>query len=96
MTPYTTLVQPNEVAHTPGRRARQRRPLPPQETRDWMTAQETALALGCRVATVHRMRRGLIPGIEPLPCSQYGRKYVFWKASIACWRERNEKGGLAA
>jgi Helix-turn-helix domain len=61
-----------------------------------MTPAETALALGCSVATVHRMRRGLIPGIELLPYSQYGRKFVFRKASIARWQERNEKGGLAA
>jgi hypothetical protein len=38
----------------------------------------------------------LIAGIEPLPFSQYGRKVVFRKLSIAQWRERNEKGGLAA
>ena len=61
-----------------------------------MTPYETALALGCSVATVHRMRRGLIPGIEPLPCIQYGRKFVFRKASVARWQERNEQGGLAA
>ena len=88
-----SLSQPNVGARP---RTRARRPLPPQEARDWMTAEETALALGCSVATVHRMRRGQMPGIELLPCSQYGRKVVFRKASIARWRERNEKGGLAA
>ena len=88
-----SLVQANAAA-TP--RTRTRRLLPPQEARDWMTSEETALALGCSVATVHRMRRGLIPGIELLPFSQYGRKFVFRKASIARWQERNEKGGLAA
>jgi hypothetical protein len=77
-------------------RTRRRRPLPPLEARDWMTASETAIALGCSVATVHRMRRGLIPGVEPLPCSQYGRKVVFRKVSVACWRERSENRGLAA
>jgi hypothetical protein len=61
-----------------------------------MTASETALVLGCSVATVHRLRLGLIRGIEPLPYSQYGRKVVFRKSSVASWRERNEKGGLAA
>ena len=59
-----------------------------------MSASETALALGCSVATVHRLRRGLIPGVEALPCSQYGRKYVFRKASITLWQENNEKRGL--
>ena len=61
-----------------------------------MTPRETALTLGCSVATVHRLRRGLIPGIEPLPFSQYGRKIVFRKVSVGQWRERNEKGRLAA
>jgi hypothetical protein len=61
-----------------------------------MTPKETALVLGCSVATVHRMRRGLIPGVEPLPYSQYGRKVIFRKASVARWQERNEKSGLAA
>jgi hypothetical protein len=77
-------------------RTRTRRLLPPQEMRDWMTPKETAVALGCSVATLHRMRRGLIPGIEPLPFSQYGRKIVFRKLSVAQWRERNEKGRRAA
>lgn len=61
-----------------------------------MTPSETALVLGCSVATVHRLRRGLITGIERLPFCQYGRKVVFRKLSIARWRERNETGGLAA
>jgi Helix-turn-helix domain len=93
--PYVTLDQPTEAeaAITDHKRARQRRPLPPQEVRDWMNASETALALGCSVATVHRLRRGLIPGVEPLPCSQYGRKCVFRKVSITLWQENNEKRG---
>jgi hypothetical protein len=78
-----------------GRRAptRNRRPLPPQESRDWMIANETALLLGCSVAMVHRLRRGLIPGIAPLPCIQYGRKVIFSKASTARWRNDNENRG---
>ena len=63
---------------------------------DWMTAGETVLELGCSVATVHRLRRGLFPGIEPLPFFQYGRKIIFRRSSVAGWRERNEKGRLAA
>ena len=77
-------------------RTHNRRPLLPLEARDWMTPTETALALGCSVATVHRLRRGLIPGVEPLPFCQYGRKVVFRKLSIAAWRDRNETGRLAA
>jgi helix-turn-helix protein len=94
MNPDTTLDQPIEVARTTRKIPRKRRPLPPQDSRDWMTPNETALALGCSVATVHRLRRGMIPEVEPLPCSQYGRKFVFRKASIAPWQENNEKRGL--
>lgn len=87
--------RPNEVTRITRKRTRHRRPLPPLDARDWLTPNETALVLGCSIATVHRLRRGLIPGIEPLPCSQYGRKFVFRKASIARWRDNNEKRGRA-
>ncbi len=87
--------QQKRVAGTTRKKNRQRRPLPPQEARDWLTPTETSLALGCSVATVHRLRRGLIAGIEPLPCSQYGRKFIFRKASLARWRDHTEKRGLA-
>lgn len=80
-----------DVARTIRKKTRSRRPLPPTEARDWMTANETALTLGCSVATVHRLRRGLIPGVDSLPCSQYGRKVVFRKASIARWQDANEQ-----
>jgi hypothetical protein len=80
---------------TTEKKTRHRRPLPPQDGRDWLTPQETALTLGCSVATVHRLRRGLIAGIEPLPYIQYGRKVVFLKASIARWQENTEKRGLS-
>ena len=83
------------VTRTTHRKTRHRRPLAPQEARDWLTPNETAHALGCSVATVHRLRRGLIRGIVPLPCSQYGRKCVFRKASIARWQDHTENRGLA-
>lgn len=92
----TTREQSKEVVRATRKITRFRRPLPPIEQRDWLTPKETAFALGCSIATVHRMRRGLIADIEPLPCSRYGRKFVFRKPSIAQWRERNETGGLAA
>jgi hypothetical protein len=95
MNQYITLSPPNGVEGTIRKQTRSRRPLPPPEARDWMTANETALALGCSVATVHRLRRGAIPGIEPLPCSQYGRKFVFRKASIARWQDNNEQRRVA-
>ncbi len=87
----STLDQPNAVERTTRKKTRNRRPLPPREAREWMTANEAALTLGCSAATVHRLRRGLIPGVELLPYSQYGRKLVFRKASVARWQENNEK-----
>ena len=35
----------NGVARTTDKKIRNRRPLPPQDAREWMTPQETALAL---------------------------------------------------
>jgi hypothetical protein len=54
------LEQPNELGSMKCRKTRRRRPMPPPEARDWLTANEAALQLGCSVATVHRLRRGLI------------------------------------
>lgn len=72
---------------------RSRRPLPAVEARDWMTAEETALALGCSVATLHRLRRGLIQGVAVLPSVAVGtRKFIFRKATVAQWQDQNEKG----
>jgi hypothetical protein len=63
------------------------------ETRDWLTAEETAAALGCSVATVHRLRRGLIAGVAVLPAVAVGtRKFIFRKSTIAYWQDQNEKG----
>jgi hypothetical protein len=90
------LERANDLGSSMPRKTRQRRPLAPQAARDWLTPNETALVLGCSVATVHRLRRGLISGGERLPFCQYGRKIVFRKQSIAGWRERNETGRLAA
>jgi hypothetical protein len=95
MEPHIALEQPNGLARTTCKKTRHRRPLPPQAPRDWLTPNETAHALGCSIATVHRLRRGLIRGIEPLPCSQYGRKCVFRRASIARWQDYTENRGLA-
>jgi hypothetical protein len=81
---------------TPSRKvARIHQPLPPLQDREWMSPIETANTLGCSVATVHRLRRGLIPGLEPLPCNSYGRRITFRKASIARWQDENEKRGAA-
>src|ERR1700676_2334391 len=80
MEPLILLAPPNAFGARTRGKTRHRRPLPSQEARDWLTPKETALALGCSVATVHRLRRGLIPGNGPLPCSEYGRKIVFRKA----------------
>jgi hypothetical protein len=85
----TTL---SPLANDGAQRKRARRPLPALETRDWLTAEETALALGCSVATVHRLRRGLIEGVAILPAVAVGtRKFIFRKATVARWQEQNEK-----
>jgi len=91
----TSLEQPAGLPTTTCKKTRHRHPLPPQSARDWLTPHETAHALGCSIATVHRLRRGLIRGIAPLPCSQYGRKCVFRRASVARWQDHAENGGLA-
>ena len=95
MMPLTASDTANEAA--PNRPAKRgRRPLLAVETRDWMTAQETASSIGASVATVHRLRRGLIPGIPPLPAVPVGtRKFVFRKASAQRWQDENENRGLA-
>jgi hypothetical protein len=95
MEPRITLHQSDGSTNASRKRIRKRRALPPPESRDWLTPTEAALALGCSVATVHRMRRGLIVGTRPLPCSQYGRKIVFRKASLERWQDENEKTVLA-
>jgi hypothetical protein len=75
------------------RTKRTRRPLPAIEVRDWLTAEETGAVLGCSVATVHRLRRGLIAGVAVLPAVAVGtRKYTFRKASVTRWQDQNEKG----
>jgi len=96
MEPHTSPTYLQDANQAIARKTRQRLPLPPSDTRDWMTAQETALKLGCSLATVHRLRRGLFAGVGPLPCVQFGRKYVFMKYSVARWQETNERIGASA
>lgn len=78
------------------RQKRNRRPLPPIDVRDWLTAQETALTVGCSVATIHRLRRGIVPGVAVLPSVPVGtRKFIFRKESVRRWQEQVEKGTQA-
>ena len=92
----------SELSQSQVRSARQpemrsRRVLPDIGQRDWMTAEETALAIGCSVATIHRLRRGLIPGLTRLPAVRVGsRKFIFRKESVARWQDAAEKDALAA
>ena len=95
MEPLIIMNHRSADTRTTEKEPRQRRPLPPLEARSWLTPNEAALALGCSVSTLHRLRRGLIPGIEPLPCSQYGRKVIFRKASLARWQDDNEQRAAA-
>jgi Helix-turn-helix domain len=83
--------RPMPVVPAAPKKTRRRRPLPPQNAREWLTAGEAALTLGCSVATLHRLRRGLIAGVEPLPYSQYGRKVIFRKTSLAQWQDQAER-----
>jgi hypothetical protein len=95
MESHVTTHEPIKFTGPAAGRTRHRQPLPPVEAREWMTPNETAVQLGCSIAMVHRLRRGLILGVEPLPCAQYGRKVVFRKASVARWQNDNEKRGTA-
>ena len=80
-----------DVTEVPECNKRNRRPLPPIHSRDWMSAAETALEIGCSIANVHRLRRGLIHDLPVLPSVSVGtRKFVFRKASVRRWQEQNE------
>jgi hypothetical protein len=90
--PNGSIPAVSPVAQEGAHRRRARRPLPPIDVREWLTPDETATALGCSVATVHRLRRGLIAGVAVLPAVAVGtRKYIFRKASVAHWQDQNEK-----
>jgi hypothetical protein len=94
MMPLTASDTANEIAFNTAKRSR--RPPLAVESRDWMTAHETASAIGASVATVHRLRRGLIPGIPPLPAVPVGtRKFIFRKASVRRWQDETESRGPA-
>lgn len=70
---------------------RQRRPVPPPDSRQWLLLVEAAAAIGCSPATAHRLRRGEIDGVPKLPAVQVGkRKWVVLKSSLERWRQENE------
>lgn len=70
---------------------RSRRPMPPQEKRQWLLLGEVATVIGCSPATAHRLRRGEIDGVPRLPAVQVGkRKWVVLKSSLEQWQRENE------
>jgi hypothetical protein len=75
---------------------RVRRPLPPPEQRCWLLLVEAAVQIGCSPATIHRLRRGEIAGVPPLPAVQVGkRKWVVLKESLERWQRENERVSAA-
>jgi hypothetical protein len=74
------------------RTTRSRKPLPPTEQRSWSLLVEAATQIGCSPATIHRLRRGEIPGVPRLPAVQVGkRKWVVLKDSLERWQNENEQ-----
>jgi hypothetical protein len=74
------------------RTTRSRKPLPPTEQRAWLLLVEAATRIGCSPATIHRLRRGEIPGVPRLPAVQVGkRKWVVLKDSLERWQHENEQ-----
>lgn len=75
---------------------RTRRPLPPSDQRTWLLLVEAAVQIGCSPATVHRLRRGEIQGVAPLPVVQAAkRKWVVLKDSLKQWQRENERVSAA-
>ncbi len=75
---------------------RTRRPLPPSDQRTWLLLVEAAVQIGCSPATVHRLRRGEIQGVAPLPVVQVAkRKWVVLKDSLKQWQRENERVSAA-
>jgi hypothetical protein len=74
------------------RTSRERKPLPPSDKRSWLLLTEAAIQVGCSLATIHRIRRGEIPGVPRLPAVQVGkRKWVVLKTSLEQWTRENER-----
>lgn len=75
---------------------RTRKPLPPADQRSWLLLVEAAVQIGCSPATAHRLRRGEIQGVAPLPVVQVAiRKWVVMKDSLKQWQRENERVSAA-
>ncbi len=82
---------PSEAKERSGKRRKKNR-LPPVEERPWLLIEEVAIQVGCCKSMVHRLRRGEIPGIPPLPAMRVGkRKWIVLKESLARWQTENER-----
>ena len=74
------------------KKRREKNRLPPVEERPWLLIEEVAIQVGCCKSMVHRLRRGEIPGIPPLPAMRVGkRKWIVLKESLARWQTENER-----
>jgi len=88
------------IPQVTGHTDREDRPRPSSisslEQRAWLTLAEAAVTIGCSKTTLHRLRRGQIPGVPRLPTVRVGsKKWVVLKASLAEWQRENERSCAA-
>lgn len=70
---------------------RNRKPLPPIETRQWLIAEEAAAFIGVSVATLYRFTRGEVAGVPKLPSLPRGSKARVWrKEALEDWMRQCE------
>lgn len=68
-----TITERTNTGHTDRDKGPRYSSMPALEQRAWLTLAEAAATIGCSKTTLHRLRRGQIPGVPRLPtCS--GRK----------------------
>ena len=90
--PEASLCATPSEAKQGSKKRRKKNRLPPVEERPWLLTEEVAIQVGCCKSMVHRLRRGEIPGIPPLPAIRVGkRKWIVLKESLARWQTENER-----
>ena len=90
--PEESLCATPSEAKQGSKKRRKKNRLPPVEERPWLLTEEVAIQVGCCKSMVHRLRRGEIPGIPPLPAIRVGkRKWIVLKESLARWQTENER-----
>ena len=58
-----------------------------------LTLGETAAVLRCSKAHVSNLINGKLPGLDPLPVVEIGRRKLVRCHSLACWIEHAEASG---